>query len=178
MVLCTYVYVFDTSISLYVFSLLLVTQRTLFFEHFFFFYLFILIALFDLFVPLYLQLLYYRYEATIEFQFVLLLTMPLIMVCASLRKLRFIAPLSTFANFALISGVTTILYYSCSNLYIDDSIRYTYKKWTELPMMFGIIMFSFEGIGLVNYGFFFFKFFFLCKDYSYGVYFVTWLKWR
>ncbi|VVC39504.1 Hypothetical protein CINCED_3A016723 [Cinara cedri] len=95
------------------------------------------------------ELLCYRYGANIEFQYVLLITMPLIIVCASLRKLRFIAPLSTFANFALISGVITILYYSCSNLYIDDTIRYTYKKWSELPMMFGIIMFSFEGIGLV-----------------------------
>lgn len=116
----------------------------------FYYFTFTNIVLFDLFLSIHLQLIYYRFEANIEFQYVLLLTMPLILACASLRKLRFIAPLSTFANFALISGVTTILYYSCSDLYIDDNIRYTYKKWSDLPMMFGIIMFSFEGIGLVN----------------------------
>lgn len=75
--------------------------------------------------------------------------MPLIMVCASLRKLRFIAPLSTLANFALITGVITIMYYSCSGPSAEN-VRYSYAKWSELPTMFGIIMFSFEGIGLVN----------------------------
>jgi len=80
---------------------------------------------------------------------VLLFTMPLIMVCASLRKLRFIAPLSTLANFALITGVITIMYYSCSGPSAEN-VRYSYAKWSELPTMFGIIMFSFEGIGLVN----------------------------
>jgi proton-coupled amino acid transporter len=75
--------------------------------------------------------------------------MPLIMVCACLRKLRFIAPLSTLANFALVTGVITIMYYSCSDLALDNR-RLSYDKLSELPTMFGIIMFSFEGIGLVN----------------------------
>lgn len=75
--------------------------------------------------------------------------MPLIMVCASLRKLRFIAPLSTLANFALVTGVITIMYYSCTDLSLD-SRRLSYENLSELPTMFGIIMFSFEGIGLVN----------------------------
>lgn len=75
--------------------------------------------------------------------------MPLIMVCASLRKLRFIAPLSTLANFALISGIITIMYYSSSGLSMENR-RYSFDKWSHLPTMFGIIMFSFEGIGLVN----------------------------
>lgn len=74
--------------------------------------------------------------------------MPLMMMCASLRKLRFIAPLSTLANFALITGVVTIMYHSCTGESAKD-IRYSYRDWTELPTMFGIMMFSFEGIGLV-----------------------------
>lgn len=75
--------------------------------------------------------------------------MPLIMLCASLRKLRFIAPLSTLANFALITGVITIMYYSCSDVSANN-VRYAYENLSDLPTMFGIIMFSFEGIGLVN----------------------------
>lgn len=90
-----------------------------------------------------------QYEYDINFQSVLLLTMPLIIVCACLRKLRFIAPLSTLANFALITGVITIMYYSCSGLTTENR-RFTYDKWSDLPTMFGIMMFSFEGIGLVN----------------------------
>lgn len=76
--------------------------------------------------------------------------MPLILLCASLRKLRLIAPLSTLANVALMTGVTTIMYYSCSGLAENNDRRYSYSKWSDLPMMFGIIMFSFEGIGLVS----------------------------
>lgn len=101
-----------------------------------------------IFVLIILQLLL-QYSYEINIQTVLLFTMPLIMVCASLRKLRFIAPLSTLANFALITGVITIMYYSCSGP-SSKGARYSYSKWTELPTMFGIIMFSFEGIGLVN----------------------------
>lgn len=92
----------------------------------------------------------HQYEYDINFQIILLLTTPLIMVCASLRKLRFIAPLSTVANFALITGVITIMYYSCSDLVVEER-RYSYAKWSDVPTMFGIIMFSFEGIGLVIY---------------------------
>jgi len=91
-----------------------------------------------------------QYEHKLSIQYVLLLTMPLILLCACLRKLRLIAPLSTLANIALITGVTTIMYYSCSGLVENNDRRYSYSKWSDLPMMFGIIMFSFEGIGLVS----------------------------
>lgn len=91
----------------------------------------------------------YEFGYDYDIYTILLFTMPLIMVCANLRRLRFIAPLSTLANFALMTGVITILYYSCSDLSLENR-RYSYAKWSELPTMFGIIMFSFEGIGLVS----------------------------
>lgn len=107
-----------------------------------------LCSVYILFISTSLQKLLLQYSYEINIQTVLLFTMPLIMVCASLRKLRFIAPLSTLANFALITGVITIMYYSCSGP-SAKGVRYSYSKWSELPTMFGIIMFSFEGIGLV-----------------------------
>jgi len=107
-----------------------------------------LCSVYILFISTSLKQLLEQYAYDINIQSVLLLTMPLIMVCASLRKLRFIAPLSTLANITLITGVITIMYYSCSGLTIQNR-RYAYAEWSDLPMMFGIIMFSFEGIGLV-----------------------------
>lgn len=95
-----------------------------------------------------MQLLH-QYDYDFKEKHVILSSIPLMMMCASLRKLRFIAPLSTLANFALITGVITIMYYSCTGESAKH-IRYSYREWSELPTMFGIMMFSFEGIGLVN----------------------------
>ncbi|XP_050421944.1 proton-coupled amino acid transporter 2-like [Adelges cooleyi] len=107
-----------------------------------------LCSVYIVFITTSLRKLLIEYEYDINFHNVLVLTMPLILGCASLRQLRFIAPLSTVANFALITGVFTIMYYSCRDLNLEDR-RYSYGKLSDLPMMFGIIMFSFEGIGLV-----------------------------
>lgn len=105
-------------------------------------------SVYILFISTSLQKLLHQYSYEINIQTVILFTMPLIMVGACLRRLRFIAPLSTVANVALITGVVTIMYYSCSGPSAKN-VRYSYAKWSELPTMFGIIMFSFEGTGLV-----------------------------
>jgi amino acid permease len=72
-----------------------------------------------------------------------------IMVSCWIRDLKYLVPLSLFANFAMTVGIAVTLYYISQDL-PSPSTREYIAPWTRIPLFFGTAIYSFEGIGLVR----------------------------
>lgn len=71
-----------------------------------------------------------------------------ILLTAMVRSLKFLIPFSVIANICLTSGVVATLYISSYDL-PSVSSRPAVADWSRLPLFFGTVLYSFEGIGLV-----------------------------
>jgi proton-coupled amino acid transporter len=71
-----------------------------------------------------------------------------IMVSCWIRDLKYLVPLSLFANFAMTAGIAVTLYYISQDLPAPSTREYI-APWTKIPLFFGTAIYSFEGIGLV-----------------------------
>ncbi|XP_058790606.1 proton-coupled amino acid transporter 1 isoform X2 [Phymastichus coffea] len=71
-----------------------------------------------------------------------------IMFSTWIRNLKFLVPLSSLANFLIIAGYAATIYIMCHDLPAISERRYV-ADWNKLPLFFGTVIYSFEGITLV-----------------------------
>ncbi|KAK2717465.1 neutral amino acid uniporter 4-like isoform X2 [Artemia franciscana] len=64
------------------------------------------------------------------------------------RKLKYLAPISLFANFLQFGALAVIFVYLVKDL-PDVSERKSFASWSTLPLYFGTAIYAFEGIGMV-----------------------------
>lgn len=79
----------------------------------------------------------------------LLVVLVPIMLSTTIRNLKFLVPLSSLANFLIISGYIATIYIICQDLPPISERRYV-SDWKMLPLFFGTVIYSFEGITLVR----------------------------
>ncbi|XP_011495340.1 PREDICTED: proton-coupled amino acid transporter 1 isoform X2 [Ceratosolen solmsi marchali] len=70
------------------------------------------------------------------------------MLSTWIRNLKFLVPLSSFANILIFSGYIATIYIMCHDLPSISERRYV-ADWNMLPLFFGTVIYSFEGITLV-----------------------------
>jgi proton-coupled amino acid transporter len=76
-----------------------------------------------------------------------MILLPLMLSCW-IRDLKYLVPLSLFANFAMVVGISVTLYYITQELPAPSTREYI-AHWSTLPLFFGTVIYAFEGIGLV-----------------------------
>ncbi|KAG7379200.1 hypothetical protein PHYPSEUDO_008897 [Phytophthora pseudosyringae] len=76
---------------------------------------------------------------------------PILLMLSWVRTLRRITPFSGLANFAVLSGIAIVFYYSIDYWKHPRNPRETtvLADWSQLPEFYGTAVYSFEGIGLV-----------------------------
>ncbi|XP_023315601.1 proton-coupled amino acid transporter 1 isoform X2 [Trichogramma pretiosum] len=71
-----------------------------------------------------------------------------IMLSTWIRNLKFLVPLSSLANLLIITGYIATIYIMCHDLPPISERRYV-ANWDMIPLFFGTVIYSFEGITLV-----------------------------
>lgn len=89
---------------------------------------------------------YYNAELDIHIHMTIIL-LPIMLSCW-IRDLKYLVPLSLFANVAMTVGIAVTLYYISQELPAPSTREYI-APWTKIPLFFGTAIYSFEGIGLV-----------------------------
>jgi amino acid permease len=77
-----------------------------------------------------------------------MLLLPIMLSCW-IRDLKYLVPLSLFANCAMIAGISVTLYYITQELPAPSTREYI-APWSRIPLFFGTVIYAFEGIGLVR----------------------------
>lgn len=72
-----------------------------------------------------------------------------IMLSTWIRNLKYLVPISSLANFLVTAGYVATMYIMCHDLPPIHERRYI-ADWHELPLFFGTVIYSFEGITLVS----------------------------
>jgi amino acid permease len=85
-------------------------------------------------------------ELDIRVQMTMVL-LPIILSCW-IRDLKYLVPLSLFANIAMLVGICVTLYYITQDLPAPSTREYI-APWSRIPLFFGTVIYAFEGIGLV-----------------------------
>lgn len=73
-----------------------------------------------------------------------------IMLSTWIRNLKYLVPISSLANFLVTAGYIATMYIMCSDLPPVHERRYV-ADWHDLPLFFGTVIYSFEGITLVSH---------------------------
>ncbi|XP_040568397.1 proton-coupled amino acid transporter 1 isoform X1 [Lepeophtheirus salmonis] len=75
----------------------------------------------------------------------------LIPTCAlcSVRNLKYLSPISMFANFLQFVGLALSFFYLLQDLPDDWDGDYYFSSWKQIPLYFGTAIYAFEGIGVV-----------------------------
>ncbi|XP_076170143.1 proton-coupled amino acid transporter 2 isoform X2 [Ptiloglossa arizonensis] len=71
-----------------------------------------------------------------------------IMLSTWIRNLKYLVPVSSLANFLVTAGYVATMYIMCHDLPPIQERRYI-ADWHDLPLFFGTVIYSFEGITLV-----------------------------
>ncbi|XP_076248737.1 proton-coupled amino acid transporter 2 isoform X2 [Calliopsis andreniformis] len=71
-----------------------------------------------------------------------------IMLSTWIRNLKYLVPLSSLANLLVITGYIATMYIMCHDLPPIQERRYI-ADWHDIPLFFGTVIYSFEGITLV-----------------------------
>jgi proton-coupled amino acid transporter len=72
------------------------------------------------------------------------------MLSTWIRNLKYLVPLSSLANILILSGYIATIYIMCHDLPSISERRYV-ADWNMLPLFFGTVIYSFEGITLVRF---------------------------
>ena len=72
-----------------------------------------------------------------------------IMLSTWISNLKYLVPISSLANFLVIAGYVATMYIMSHDLPPIHERRYI-ADWHELPLFFGTVIYSFEGITLVS----------------------------
>jgi len=89
---------------------------------------------------------YYDVELDLHVHMAIFL-LPIMLSCW-IRDLKYLVPLSLFANFAMVVGISVTLYYITQELPAPSTREYI-GPWSRIPLFFGTVIYAFEGIGLV-----------------------------
>jgi len=89
---------------------------------------------------------YYDMELDLHVHMAILL-LPIMLSCW-IRNLKYLVPVSLFANAAMTVGIAVTLYYVTRDIPAPSTRDYV-APWTKIPLFFGTAIYSFEGIGLV-----------------------------
>lgn len=101
-----------------------------------------------MFVSESMQQIFNCYGIKINLQTLMVIVLPIFWLTSLIRELKYIAPLSTFANISIFAAFTLILYRSVFDL-PPITERKLFGNWKDLPLCFGTIVYSLEGISLV-----------------------------
>lgn len=72
-----------------------------------------------------------------------------IMLSTWIRNLKYLVPVSSIANFLMIAGYIATMYIMSHDVPSIRERRYI-ADWNNLPLFFGTVIYSFEGITLVS----------------------------
>lgn len=72
-----------------------------------------------------------------------------IMLSTWIRNLKYLVPLSSIANFLMIAGYISTMYIMSYDVPSIRERRYV-ADWDKIPLFFGTVIYSFEGITLVS----------------------------
>lgn len=72
-----------------------------------------------------------------------------IMLSTWIRNLKYLVPVSSIANFLMIAGYIATMYIMSHDVPSIRERRYV-ADWNNLPLFFGTVIYSFEGITLVS----------------------------
>lgn len=72
-----------------------------------------------------------------------------IMLSTWIRNLKYLVPISSIANFLVIAGYVATMYIMSHDVPSIYERRYI-ADWNNLPLFFGTVIYSFEGITLVS----------------------------
>ncbi|XP_065226276.1 neutral amino acid uniporter 4-like [Planococcus citri] len=89
------------------------------------------------------------YNIHIDIHLLMMMIFPIVWGTALIRELKYIAPLSTLANMSIFMALALILYNSIFGLNVAVSERRLMGNWADLPLCFGVVVYSLEGISLV-----------------------------
>jgi len=81
-----------------------------------------------------------------------LIAFPVFVVVCMIRQWKGLAPLSAFANLAILFTVGIVIYYALSHCILPHTLSWSQVNHFDvktLPVFFGISIYTFEGIGLV-----------------------------
>jgi len=95
-----------------------------------------------------LQQIVNHYYGEIDYHIFMLLILVPMLLLASIRNLKYLAPVSMVANVFQFVGLAVILSYVVQDLpYSWESKQFA--SWGQLPLYFGTAIYAFEGIGVV-----------------------------
>jgi proton-coupled amino acid transporter len=86
--------------------------------------------------------------------FILILFVPCLLLCM-IKQMKKLAPLAFFGSICIFSGLLVVLWYCVFEKReafvhaVTDRETMTAVSWQSLPIWFGIVVYAFEGIGLV-----------------------------
>ncbi|XP_015602545.1 proton-coupled amino acid transporter 1 isoform X2 [Cephus cinctus] len=88
------------------------------------------------------------YEINISVGVLMAIVLIPIMLSTWIRNLKYLVPLSSIANFLIIVGYIATMYIMSHDLPPIQERKYV-ASWSTLPLFFGTVIYSFEGITLV-----------------------------
>jgi len=81
-----------------------------------------------------------------------LMVLPVFLYCCFLRSLRKLLPVSAMANICILLGYALVMRYAVMHV-VDDgpvpSSLHEPVRWSSVPLFFGLVTSSYEGIGLI-----------------------------
>ena len=81
-----------------------------------------------------------------------LMQIPILVLLCWVRKLEYISPFAMLGTLSILMTVITVLYYCFSEQLSDGGVpdgAWTHFDWGTFPVAFGVIVYLFEGIGLI-----------------------------
>lgn len=90
----------------------------------------------------------YGWELSVQLHMAIVLV-PIIL-STWIRNLKYLVPVSSIANFLVLAGYMATMYIMSHDLPPISERRYI-ADWKNIPLFFGTVIYSFEGITLVSY---------------------------
>ncbi|XP_069701031.1 proton-coupled amino acid transporter-like protein pathetic isoform X2 [Periplaneta americana] len=88
------------------------------------------------------------YEVTLDVHVHMVIALIPIMLSCWIRDLKYLVPVSLVANVFMTVGIAVTFYFISQDLPSPSEREYV-ASWTKIPLFFGTVIYSFEGIGLV-----------------------------
>lgn len=84
----------------------------------------------------------------VDYHIYMAVILPFLLALISIRDLKYLSPVSSFANFLQFVGLSIIFSYFFQDVpNIED--RKAFATWGQLPLYFGTAIYAFEGIGVI-----------------------------
>jgi len=100
------------------------------------------------FVSKNLEQIFNHYYGEIDYHIYMAIILLPMLLLASIRNLKYLAPISMLANILQFAGLGIIFYYLLQHIPYSWE-RKKFSSWGQLPLYFGTAIYAFEGIGVV-----------------------------